>query len=225
MAGLFWLTAHSRWLTGRIQTNFVFLRNNICYSQTYSNFKVMKKAFIFLFILTLGLFSYAQEEGAVGTALFPIDINSGLLTFQEVVEESGTKKDLFNRAGEWLHVYFKQPVYVTNVRDAATGLIKGKHQFELWMYDADSSRTRAGMIKYYFKIECKEGRYRWTLDNFVLTQQSRYGCERWLNTSHRDYNDQWAAYLAQLRAYAYDDFAASLKKHMVPEVIIEEEEW
>ncbi len=113
---------------------------------------------------------------------------------------------------------------MTQVRDAATGLIKGKHQFELYFYDKDVKMI-AGMIKYYFKIECKDGRYRYTLDNFVLTQQSQYSCERWINTAHRDYNDQWPSYLEQLRAYAMDDFAASLKEYMVPKVKVEEEEW
>ncbi len=187
----------------------------------------MKKAFIFLFILSIGLFTYAQEEEveAASNEQIAIDINTGLITFQEVVDEEGTQKELFNRCGEWLHHYFKQPVYVTNVRDAATGLIKGKHQFELYRYDEDGNKLTAGMIKYYFKIECKDSRYRYTLDNFVLTQQSRYGCERWLDKEDRAYNDAWPTYLEQLRAFAIDNFAASLKAYMVPEVTVEEEEW
>ena len=184
----------------------------------------MKKAILFLFILTSGFFVYSQDEKPEGAGEIPVDPNTGLITFQEVVEETGTKQELFNRASEWLHHYFKQPVYVTQVRDAASGVIKGKHQFELYFYEKDVKK-RAGMIKYYFKIECKDGRYRYTLDQFVLTQQSRYPCERWLNTAHRDYNDQWPLYLEQLRAYAIDDFAASLKEYMVPEVKVEEEEW
>ena len=184
----------------------------------------MKKTFLFLIIVITGLFTYAQEEEVNPTEAYPLDPNTGLITFREVVDESGTKTDLFNRASEWLHHYFKQPVYVTQVRDAASGVIKGKHQFELYFYDKDVKKT-AGIIKYYFKIECKEGRYRYSLDNFVLTRTSRYPCERWLNSAHRDYNDQWPYYLEQLRAYAIDDFAASLKAYMVPEVKVEEEEW
>ena len=184
----------------------------------------MKKLFTLLIILASACYAFAQDEEAVVTEAIPVDPNTGLITFQEVIEEPGTQKELFNRASEWLHHYFLQPVYVTQVRDAATGLIKGKHQFELIYYENDVKMI-AGMIKYYFKIECKDGRYRYTLDNFVLTQQSRYPCERWMNTAHRDYNDQWPFYLEQLRAYAIDDFGASLKAYMVPEVKVEEEEW
>ncbi len=190
----------------------------------------MKKLITFLIILSSFAFVFAQEEEVEEvkevsiTEAIPVDPNTGLITFQEVVEEDGTQKELFNRAGEWLHHYFKQPVYVTQVRDAASGVIKGKHQFELIFYEKDVKKI-AGMIKYYFKIECKDGRFRYTLDNFVLTRQSRYPCEKWLNTAHRDYNDQWPLYLEQLRAYAMDDFGASLKEYMVPEVKVEEEEW
>ena len=185
----------------------------------------MKKLISLLFIIAAGLFVFAQEEEVTGTESIPVDPNTGLITFQDVVEETGTKKELFNRAGEWLHHYFKQPVYVTQVRDAATGVIKGKHQFELIYEEKDGTIRRAGLIKYYFKIECKDGRYRYTIDNFVLTQLSKYPCERWLNTAHRDYNKQWPKYLEQIRVYAIDDFAVSLKEYMVPKVIVEEEEW
>jgi preprotein translocase subunit Sec61beta len=185
----------------------------------------MKKLISLLFIIAAGLFVFAQEEEVTEMERIPVDPNTGLITFQEVVKETGSQKELFNRAGEWLHHYFKQPVYVTQVRDAASGVIKGKHQFELTYEDKDGIIKRAGLIKYYFKIECKDGRYRYTIDNFVLAQQSKYPCERWLNTAHRDYNEQWPIYLEQLRAYTIDDFAASLKEYMVPAVIVEEEEW
>lgn len=183
------------------------------------------KSYLWLVILfTSFSAAFAQDDVATIADSIPIDPNTGLITFQEVVEEEGTKQELFNRASEWLHHYFRQPVYVTQVRDAASGVIKGKHQFELYFYEKDVQQI-AGIIKYYFKIECKDGRYRYTLDNFVLTRQSKYPCERWLNTAHRDYNEQWSRYLRQVRAYAIDDFAASLKEYMVPPVKVEEEEW
>ena len=184
----------------------------------------MKNTLFFICAALATQFALAQEETPSGTAAIPVDPNTGLITFQEVVDEAGTRRELFNRASEWLHHYFMQPVHVTQVRDAASGVIKGKHQFELYIYEDDIKRI-AGIIKYYFKIECRDDRYRYTLDNFTLTQQSRYPCERWLNTAHRDYNEQWPLYLEQLRAYAIDDFAASLKEYMVPRVIVEEEDW
>ncbi len=181
----------------------------------------MKRYIILSFFLMTALHGWAQEEAMPE---IPVDPNTKLITFQEVVQQEGTKAELFIRASEWLHHYFKQPVYVTQVRDAASGIIKGKHQFDLYYYEKDVKK-RAGLIKYEFQIECRDGRYRYTIDNFVLTQASRYPCETWLDTSHRDYNEQWPQYLEQLRAYALDDFAKSLKEYMVPEVKVEEEDW
>ena len=182
----------------------------------------MKKLLISLIILFSALFSWAQTEG---TDAFPVDKKTKLITFKDVVEEEGTKDELFVRASEWLHHYFKQPVYVTNVRDAASGIIKGKHQFELFITDDDEKR-RIGMIKYYFKIECRDGRYRYILDNFVLTQASKFPCEKWLDVTAPNYDEEmWPLYLEEIRNYALNDFAASLKEYMVPEEEVEEEEW
>ena len=183
----------------------------------------MKKLIILLIILS-GYTGFAQVGRVEGTDRITVNVNTNLITFQEVVELDGLKKDHYIRASEWLNYYFKQPTYVTQVRDASTGLIKGKHQFELYYYE-DDIRKMAGVIKYYFKIECKEGRYRYTLDNFVLTQASKYPCERWLDLTHRDYNEQWPLYLEQIRAYAFDDFGVSLKEYMIPPIKVEEEEW
>jgi hypothetical protein len=184
----------------------------------------MKKLIALLIILSAGLNLLAQVGTVTGTDSIPVNINTNLITFQEVVTLEGTQKDHYIRASEWLHHFFKQPTYVTQVRDASTGLIKGKHQFELFFYEDDIKKT-AGIIKYYFKIELKEGRYRYTLDNFVLTQASKYPCERWLDITHRDYNEQWPLYLEQIRTYALDVLGANLKEYMIPPIKVEEEEW
>ncbi|MEN8224582.1 MAG: DUF4468 domain-containing protein [Bacteroidota bacterium] len=184
----------------------------------------MKKLVTLLIVLCTGITLLAQVGTVTGTDRIPVNVNTNLITFQEVVQLEGTKAEHFNRASEWLHHYYKQPVYVTEVREASTGLIKGKHQFELFFYE-DDVKKRAGMIKYYFKIECKDNRYRYTLDHFMLTQNSKYPCERWLDVSHRDYNEQWPKYLEQIRAYALDDFGTNLKEYMIPPIVVEEEEW
>jgi hypothetical protein len=184
----------------------------------------MKKLITFIFIICAGLATIAQVNKVEGTERIPVDPNTNLITFQEVIQLEGSREAHFNRASEWLHHYYKQPVYVTQVRDAASGVIKGKHQFELIYYEKDIKK-RAGLIKYYFKIECRDGRYRWTLDNFVFSDASKKPCERWLDKTDQYYNEQWEDYLEQLRSFAYDDFAKSLQEYMVPPVVVEEEEW
>ena len=103
----------------------------------------MKNIITSLSAVLFVVFGFAQ---ATINDSIPIDPNTKLITFQEVVQQEGTNEELFNRASEWLHHYFEQPVYVTNVRDAASGIIKGKHQFEIFFYDKEIKK-RAGLIK------------------------------------------------------------------------------
>jgi hypothetical protein len=61
----------------------------------------------------------------------PIDEETGLITYQEVVEEEGTKQEYFNRAIGWINSYYKNPVDVTKTRDPQSGIIKGIHRFKI----------------------------------------------------------------------------------------------
>jgi len=178
-------------------------------------------------VLTVILIQYpllAQEE-ASGDVTIPVDENTGLIVYQKVVNEEGNKKELFNRAGEWLHGFYVNPVSVTKVRDAASGLIRGKHNFKLIQVDKDGNKIDAGTILYSFKIECKEGRYRWTVYELFLKRSSRFPLERWLDTTDPSYNPLWADYLAQFDTFVKEEFAASLKQAMIPKVEKVEEEW
>ncbi len=175
-------------------------------------------------ILFAGLFLPAAAQDTTAPDI-PVDEITGQIIYQEVVPEEGTKRELFNRASEWLHQFFANPVYVTKVRDASSGVIKGKHQFELEYTDDDGNIRKGAMIIYDFRIECRDGRYRYTIDNLLRKQASRYPLERWLDKTDPYYNSQWEAYLEQVDHYIRNDFAASLKEAMEPEPVIEEEEW
>ena len=183
----------------------------------------MKKTISLIFVIFI-TFSLISQEDTTSLNI-PVDEATGLITYQEVIQEEGTKQTLFNRASEWLHQYFANPVYVTKVRDASSGIIKGRHQFELFFTDEDGYEKRAGMVLYSFKIESRDGRYRYTIDELMLRQQSRYPLEKWLDKSDPNYNPQWGVYLEQIDGYVHDNFVPSLKEAMKPKVVIEEEEW
>lgn len=183
----------------------------------------MKKTVSLIIAIVISFVLFSQEDSA--SVNIPVDENTGLIIYQEVFQEEGSKKELFNRASEWLHQYFANPVHVTKVRDASSGIIKGRHQFELFYEDNDGNKKRAGMVLYSFKIEARDGRYRYTLDELLLRQQSRYPLEKWLDTSDPNYNPQWKEYLQQLDDYVRKDFVPSLQEAMKPKVAVEEEEW
>ena len=150
----------------------------------------------------------------------PVDEETGLITYQEVVEGEGDKESFFNSAIGWINTYYANPVNVTKTRDPETGLIKGLHRFKLKDTDADGLQMDAGTVQYVFTLEFKEGRYRYTLTEFVLRQASKIPVEKWLNKS----DPQSKSYLKQI-----DDFAkswiSSLKQGMLPEVEKKDDEW
>jgi len=185
---------------------------------------VMRKIIFVLIVFLIQYPMMAQEEGTHSIKI-PVDETTGLIVYQEVVQEEGNKKELFNRAGEWLHQFYVNPVNVTKVRDAASGLIRGKHNFPLIKVDKDGNKLDAGTILYSFKIECKDNRYRWSVYELFLKRSSRFPLERWLDTSDPSYNPLWATYLEQFDTFVKEQFSATLKEAMVPKVEKVEEEW
>jgi hypothetical protein len=155
----------------------------------------------------------------------PIDPNTGLITYQEVVEEKGEKDELFNRCVYWLNEFYKNPVAVTKKRDFESGVMKGQHQFRIYFTDEEGYKKDAGMVMYDFTIEFKEDRYRYTVTDFLLRKASRYPIEQWLNKSDPAYSEKWDGYLQQVNDFVTKEWVPALKEKMKPEEIIEEEEW
>lgn len=155
----------------------------------------------------------------------PMDPVTGLITYQEVIEEKGTKDELFNRGSTWLRIFYANPIAVSQVRDQASGIIRGDHQIKLYHTDEAGVKQEAGIILYTFKIEFKEGRYRYTVDNFLVKKVSRYPLEKWMNPMDPEYTPAWNEYLKQVDAFVREAWVPSLKTNMKPEVKKEEKEW
>ena len=150
----------------------------------------------------------------------PVDDETGLITYQEVVTEEGDRESFFNRSVGWINEYYANPVDVTKTRDPESGVIKGLHRIRLKNTLEDGTQTDAGTVQYEFILEFKEGRYRYTLTEFVLRQASKVPCEKWLNSTDPQAKD----YLKQLDEFA-QSWISSLKEGMMPEVEKTEDEW
>ena len=176
----------------------------------------MKKIITLSLLLTIFSISlFAQNKGSL-----PIDEETGLITYQEVVEEEGTKKEYFNRAIGWINGFYKNPVDVTKTRDPESGIIKGIHRFKIKNTDEDGDTSDAGVVQYNFVLQFKDGRYRYTLTEFVLRQASKIPAEKWLNKS----DPQSKSYLKQIDKFA-QNWITDLKKGMKPKVEKKDDEW
>lgn len=182
----------------------------------------MMKSIISAIAFTL-LFLGASAQ--VEKLQMPVDAQSGMITYQEVVNVAGTKDELFNRCSTWLHTFYANPWEATKVRDQSTGLIKVQHQFRVYDYGKDSLKQDAGMIIYNLKLEFKQDKYRYTIDNLTLKALSAYPIENWLDKSRPDYSEHYQTYLNQIDHYFRDELIPSLKAGMLPPKEVIEDKW
>jgi hypothetical protein len=181
------------------------------------------KAILFTILATISLATTFSQD--IIKPEIPVDEATGLITYKEVVNEPGSQDTLFNRCSIWLHTFYSNPWEATKVRDQSTGLIKIQHQFFIYDYDDKGNKKEAGLIMYNAKIEFKENRYRYVIDNFILKQAARYPVEKWLKTEAQDYDVKWAGYLAQIDSFVRDQLIKSLKEKMKPGPVIKKDEW
>ena len=176
------------------------------------------KFLLFSFFLTAFL-AKAQETASK----LPIDPDTKLVTYKEVVQIPGTPNELFNRVIEWVNKQYKNPTEATKVRNPATGLIEISHRIEVTRDDKGTPRL-SGVVVYNMKIEVKEGRYRYTITNFNIKDVSLAPIERWLDKKDKAYSPLWDDYLRQVDDYT-NKLIASLKAGMVPPAPKKVDEW
>jgi hypothetical protein len=180
--------------------------------------------YLIFLIIYLGMYSFQVLSQDTKLNL-PLDPDTQTIIYQEVVEEEGSKEELFNRGSTWLRIFYANPVAVSKVRDMASGLIRGQHQFRVHHTDEGGNKIEGDMIMYTFKLEFKDERYRYSVYDFVVKKISRYPVEKWMNKEDPDYNPLWDQYLKQIDGFIREKWVPSLKTNMKPEVKKVEEEW
>lgn len=153
----------------------------------------------------------------------PVDPDSHMIMYREVVNQDGIKDILYNRAAEWLRVYYVNPASVVKVLDKVNGKIEGTGRMNIIYTEKEGTSRNAGLITYELKIEIRDNKYRYTVTDFNLKNESRFPLEKWLNKSDPAYNEQWNAYLYQIDT-TMQRLVKSLKAGMQPKVV-KKDEW
>jgi len=156
--------------------------------------------------------------------VMPVNPETKLITYQEVLTVDGLKKELFNRAIEWINVNYKNPAEVTKVRNPESGLIEIFHRFDLDRTDNNGNIVDAGIVVYTLRLDLKDGRYRYKITDMSLKQSSRFPVERWLDKTDKAYNPNYDLYIAQLDKQV-KELIESLKKGMQPGIQKKEDVW
>ncbi len=173
---------------------------------------------------TMNVFGQTTNQAIRDSVSIPIDATTGQITYQEVVNEEGTKNDFFNRAVAWVNETYKNPTSVTTVRDPQTGKIEGNYRFKIYKTTEEQVNMEWATILYSFRLEFKDGRYRYTFYDLLLKTESRYPIERWLDKSRPDYSPDCDLMLQRVNEYM-QNITGSLKTAMRPKAVKQEVEW
>lgn len=111
----------------------------------------------------------------------PIDEDTKLITYKDIVQQKGTPQILYARAEAWVKARYKNPFDVLGQRSAEEGYLNGKANIRMQYTDKKGVKTPAGLVTYTFRIEFKEDRYRYVFTDFILQASSRFPLERWIN--------------------------------------------
>lgn len=176
--------------------------------------------YVLSFFLITGI-CYSQTNPAAPK--IPVDPDTKLIQYREIVTQDGTKDVLYDRGAEWLRSYYLNPGSVTKVQDKINGKIEGTGRLRLYFFDSNNTRSDAGMVYYDLRLEFKENRFRYTLTNFTLKGASRIQLEKWLNKNDPAYNPQMENYLYQVDTTMLN-LVVKLKEGMKPKVI-KKDEW
>ncbi|ELR69203.1 hypothetical protein C900_05399 [Fulvivirga imtechensis AK7] len=91
-----------------------------------------------------------------------LNTESGLYTYQEVVEAPGSAHELYSKAREWFVNSYRDANAVLQLEDPDQSKLIGKGVINV-------VHTMEGRDVFHtVTIEAKEGRYRYTIDHFVI---------------------------------------------------------
>jgi hypothetical protein len=159
----------------------------------------------------LGIPVFAQK------AAIPVDEDTKLITYKEVVQQEGEVNKLYNTAIAWINANYKNPNEVTTIREPENGKLVLNHRFKLFNIDKKDLKTDAGVINYTLKLEFKPNKYRYIFTDFTLQAISKFPLERWLNKDDPQYSPACENWLYQVDT-TVNGIIKSLKKGMVPKI-------
>lgn len=136
-------------------------------------------------------------------AQLPLDPDTQKFTYAEVIEEPGTKADLYARAREWFVHAYKSADDVIQLDDKENGQIIGKGKFSVYL----SMNTR--YVRHTVTIEIKDNKYRYIITSFILDWGNGIATEPF-ETVQKMYHKK----LYTATAEAVPDIIAGLKKQM-----------
>lgn len=120
-----------------------------------------------------------EKEDAKNTFPFPKDSITGNIKYSAVISiENASAQDLYCRARLFIADVYKSGKDVTQLNDDAAKIVVGNGAAEI-VYQEAFGPKRTGFARYQIKIECKDNRYRYTIDGLTFKFVVNTGYDEW----------------------------------------------
>ena len=184
----------------------------------------MKQIIISISFIVCAVFSFGQSaQGTQPGSKPPVDADSKLILYREVITEQGNVDILYNRGMGWFSAYYKNAGSILKTQDKVNGKLEGTAKVMVSYFDEKGMRMDGGAVLYDISHELKENKYRYSITNFTLKTTSRYPIEKWMNKSDPAYNSNWDSYLYQVDT-TMRSLVKNLKEGMKPKTV-KKDDW
>lgn len=183
----------------------------------------MKKIPLFLLLVCVSFAAFAQKKESLTAPNLPIDEATKLITFEEVVPETGTPQELYDRAWAWVKAEYKNTSEIMKVNDRDKAFLMLRSSVRIYGKKADGTPHFRNIVYYILKIECRKDRYRYTITEFKEKATAEAPIEVWADRDHVKWQPAHFDYLNQVNDQV-QTLITSLKKGMLPKVE-EVDEW
>jgi hypothetical protein len=176
-------------------------------------------------ILFSGLTAWGQKQQTVYNSFpdMPIDENTNLVTYKEVVRQKASSDELYERALKWANKYYSNPTVVIQKKDKIGGVLECVSGIRITTLDKDGKTSvMAGMVYYTLTIEAREGRYRYIITDLYKREAARFPIEKWLDDTKPEWSPVRYDHLHQIDQ-AVKKLIEDLEEGMQPEKIIIDE--
>lgn len=177
----------------------------------------MKKVILGVFLMTLFGMVYGQKNKDLEPPYLPIDEDTKLVTYQEVVNEKASPQELYDRAMEWIKKYYKNTSEVIKSSDRDKGVINMRSSVRIHVILKDGTKQYKNIVYYNFKLECRQDRYRYTITDFNAKATSASPIEVWYDTKNPLWSPDQYGFLIQIDE-EIRALIESLEEGMLPKV-------
>ncbi len=182
----------------------------------------MKKVALFFVAAIMMLAANAQKPSELPVPDLPIDERTNLVTYQDVIKQEGTPQVLYDRAMAWVKKYYKNTSEVIKNADAEKCVINMRSSVRIFSKQKDGTTMAKNIVYYNFKLECRDGRYRYTITNFNERAQAAAPIENWFKTDSPYWSPSQYEWLTQIDGQI-KELINDLEEGMLPPEVFEDE--